>query len=394
MDFQLSPELTEFGRTIKEWGVETIRPYARQADEEHSLPANAADIVDTCPVPLPRYDRPGRALPSFSDGDGVRDLVFYETSSYCDAWLSEALNAGIGHVVVKLLGNPDQVEKWYEPIAAGGGRTAFGMSEPGAGSDTGRIATTAVRHGDEWVINGTKMYCSLGAVADYTVVFATTDKAAGRSAIKAFVVERDNPGVFIVRANEEKLGLRCWITSQVAFDECVVPAANLLGSADGSAAAASGQSAALNALNGNRPNVSAMSIGFAQAALDTTTELLTEQRASYAPHRWSLVQTQLENMSAALNRSRRLNYVAQWNRSYDGGSAGRRAASIAKAYGPPTSERVIRYCMHLLGPEGTSKELLLEKWYRDVKILDIFEGTGQIMKMLISRDMMGRAAAA
>jgi acyl-CoA dehydrogenase len=177
------------------------------------------------------------------------------------------------------------------------------------------------------------------------VVFATTDKAAGRSAIKAFVVERDNPGVFIVRANEEKLGLRCWITSQIAFDECVVPATNLLGSADGSAAAASGQSAALNALNGNRPNVSAMSIGFAQAALDTTAELLTEQRASYAPHRWSLVQTQLENMSAALDRSRRLNYVAQWNRTYDAGSAQRRAASIAKAYGPPTSERVIRHCM-------------------------------------------------
>jgi acyl-CoA dehydrogenase len=394
MDFELSPELTEFGRTLKEWGVQAIRPYARRADEEHSLPANAADIVDTCPVPLPRFDRPGSALPSFSDGDGVRDLVFYEMSSYCDAWLSEALNAGIGHTVVKLLGNPDQVKKWYEPIATRGGRTAFGMSEPGAGSDTGGITTTAVRHGDEWVINGAKMYCSLGAVADYIVVFATTDKAAGRSAIKAFVVERDNPGVCVVRANEEKLGLRCWVTSQMAFDDCVVPAANLLGSAGGSAAAASGQSAALNALNGNRPNVSAISIGFAQAALDTTTELLSEHRGSYPPHRWSLVRTQLENMSAALDRSRRLNYVAQWNRTYDAGSAQRRAASIAKAYGPPTSERVIRYCMQLLGPEGTSKDILLEKWYRDVKILDIFEGTGQIMRMLISRDMMGRAAAA
>jgi len=394
VQFELSPELTTFGRELKEWGIEAVRPHSRQADTDHALPTNAAAILDTCPVELRRYDRPGSVLPSFPDGDGIRDLVFYEVASYGDAWLSEAMNAGIGHVVVKLMGTPDQVEKWYDPIAAGDGRTAFGLSEPGAGSDTSRIATTATREGDEWVIKGSKMYCSLGAVADYIVVFANTDRAAGPAAIRAFVVERDNPGVVVVRANEEKLGLRCWITSQISFDECVVPSFNLLGSTDGSPAAGSGQSAALNALNGNRPNVSAISIGFAQAALDTATTLLNEQRAGYAPHRWSIVETQLENMSGALERARRLNYVAQWNRTYDGGGGYRRAASIAKAYGPPTSERVIRYCMQLLGPEGTSKELLLEKYYRDVKILDIFEGTGQIMRMLISRDMMGRAAAA
>jgi acyl-CoA dehydrogenase len=394
MHFDLSPELTNFRRALKEWGVEAVRPYARQADDHHALPDNAAAILDTCPVELRRYDRPGSALPSFPDGDGIRDLVFYEAAAYGDAWLSEAMNAGIGHLVVKLMGTPDQVKTWYDPIATGDGRTGFGLSEPGAGSDTSRIATTATRHGDEWVINGSKMYCSLGAIADYIVVFANTDKAAGPSAIRAFVVERNNPGIVVVKANEDKLGLRCWITSQISFDDCVVPSLSLLGSHDGSVPAGSGQGAALNALNGNRPNVSAISIGFAQAALDTATALLTEQRAGFAPHRWSSVQTQLENMSAALGRARRLNYLAQWNRTYDGGKGYRRAASIAKGYGPPTSERVIRYCMQLLGPEGTSKDLLLEKWYRDVKILDIFEGTGQIMRVLISRDMMGRAAAA
>jgi acyl-CoA dehydrogenase len=360
---------------------------------EHAIPENAAAILETAPVPLGRIGHPGDGLPKMKEGYDLVRSVWYENVFYSDAWLSEALNPGIGHQVVRAIGTPDQVERWYQPIVEQGRRSGFGMSEPSAGSDTASITTSAVRDGDQWVINGSKMYCSLGAVAEYIVVFATIDKTQGRSGIRAFVVEKDTPGVEVIKRNEDKLGLRCWITSQMAFDHCSIPLENVLGgmSVDGNAPTAKGLRAGLSELNRNRPNVSAMSVGLGTASLDLTAELLAEQHASFAPQRWSLIQTELERMRATLDRARWLNRRALWMAGQ--GTNNRIEASIAKAYGPPNAERIIRRCMQLLGPEGASTELLLEKWYRDAKILDIFEGTGQIMRLLISRDLMGRNAA-
>jgi acyl-CoA dehydrogenase len=136
----------------------------------------------------------------------------------------------MGHEVVRILGTPEQIGKWYTPVVQEGGIvTGFGMTEAEAGSDTSRIATTAVRDGGTWVLNGGKIFCSLGSRADYTVVFATTDRTKGSAAIKAFVVEAGTPGMTVVKANEDKIGLRSWVTSQLAFDNCVIPLGNLLG---------------------------------------------------------------------------------------------------------------------------------------------------------------------
>jgi acyl-CoA dehydrogenase len=152
----------------------------------------------------------------------------------------------------------------------------------------------------------------------------------------------------------------------------------------------SGQGGALAALANNRPNMSMFAIGLAQASIDVATGLLKEQKAGFAPHRWAGIENDLENMNQALERGRRVNYKAQF--LVDVGKADRAMSAAGKGFAPQTCDRVIRRCMQLLGPEGTSKDLLLEKWYRDVKIMDIFEGSGQVQRIMVARTLMGRIA--
>ena len=397
VSFELSDDLVGYGREIRDWSVEAVRPYARYADVHHAAPDHWRQIVETCPVAIGTHDRRQvKRQPAFAEGKWVRDLVVTESLTYGDHWISNVIGAAIGHLVVKLMGTPEQIDKWYRPIVDNGGQTAFGLTEPQFGSDTSMVETTATRDGDTWVLNGTKMYCTYGGQADYVVVFASTDKAAGPAAIRAFVVPKGTSGFHVAKFNEDKLGIRSWTTSELLFEDCAIPVENQLGwtggDGDGPGPAPrtrSGRSGALGALAQNKPNISATGIAMAQASLDIATDLLQEQRQSFAPHRWSLVESDLENMNAALGRARLVNFRAQWLQDLQ--RANKTEASVAKAYGPPTCERVIRRCMQLLGPDGASTDLLLEKWYRDVKILDIFEGSGQVQRIIVGRAVFGGA---
>ena len=391
--FGLSKPLVDYGQTIREWSKSACRPYASAADEQHAPPANWREILATCPVPIGQSGGELDGFPTFSDGYWVSRLVAYENISYGDTWLLPLLGGGIGYLVVDSMGTEDQIDKWgSKRVAQEGLMTAFALTEPHFGSDTSQVLTTAVRDGDSWVLNGTKIFCSCGATAEYVVVFATVDKSLGPKGITAFVVPRGTPGFMVAKANEEKLGLRSWVTSELLFEDCRIPIENRLGSsADGTLQERrSGRSGALGALAHNRPNMSAVSIGLAQASLDLAVERLSESQSEFAPHRWSAIQNELKAMGLYLDRGRRLNFRAQ--RLVDLEKPDTAASAMAKAYAPQTSERVIRRCMQLLGPEGASRELLLEKWYRDVKIMDIFEGSGQIQRLVVSRKLMGRAA--
>jgi acyl-CoA dehydrogenase len=399
VSLELSPALVKYGQQLREWSVAEVRPYARYADLHHAAPDNWRDVVATCPVPLgSRSDGRAARDPKVAEGKWIRDLVHTENLTYGDHWISNVTGAGIGHLVVRLMGTPEQVERWYRPIVKEGRQTAFALTEPHFGSDTSQVSTTATRDGDTWVINGTKMYCTYGGQADYVVVFATTDRAAGPSAIKAFVVPKGTAGFHVAKFNEDKLGIRSWTTSELLFEECTIPLDHQLGwSAESTASdtapatgTRSGRSGALGALAQNKPNISAMGIGMAQASLDTAASLLRERRAGFTPARWSQIETEMVAMGEALQRGRLVNFRAQWLQ--DLSLDNKTAASVAKAYGPPTEERVIRRCMQLLGPEGTSTDLLLEKWYRDVKILDIFEGSGQVQRIIVSRAVFGQAS--
>jgi acyl-CoA dehydrogenase len=237
------------------------------------------------------------------------------------------------------------------------------------------------------------MYCSRGAESEYIVVFATIDRSLGRAGIRGFVVEKGTPGLVITRANEEKLGLRAWVTTAFSLDDCATPLENQLGwtGEDAGAAAAKSLANALSSFNTTRPMVGAWALAIAHAALDVTVEHLKHERLGFSARRWSRMEDELEQMAAAIQRGRLLCYRATWLESQ--GLPNRREAPLGKIYGPAVAETIIRRCMQLLGPDGASEDLLIEKWYRDIKIYDIFEGTGQIMRVLTSRELMGAATA-
>jgi acyl-CoA dehydrogenase len=391
--FTLSKPLTDYANLLKDWSATECRPYARQADEEHAPPSNWKEILDTSPVALGRFDKAdAEPLPTFDEGYWVRSLAFYEAINYGDIWVAPTLGGGIGHLTVKAMGTPEQVEKWYDTVLAERLTAAFALTEPQFGSDTSMVATTATRDGDTWVINGAKIYCSGGAAAAYVVVFATVDKSLGAKGISAFVVPHGTPGFLVTKENEDKLGIRSWSTSQLYFDNCVVPLENRLGwSAQGEEGQrTSGQAGALSALANNRPNMAAMAIGLAQASLDIAGKELKNQQAGFSPQRWSGIEAELLNMNTALQRGRRMNYKAQY--LVDKGLEDRAVSAAGKGFAPQTCERIVRRCMQLLGPDGTSKDLLLEKWYRDLKIMDIFEGSGQVQRIVVGRTLMGRVA--
>lgn len=396
MDFDLSPELTAYQAQIYAWGLEVARPLARQADRDHGLPRNVAEVLDTCPVQMDRIDGRDTPLPEFPDGELMRNAAIIEAQTYADPWLFESTNRGIGYQVVEKAGTPEQVAKWYTPYArAGAPATGLGMTEPGTGSDTSGMATTARRDGDSWVLNGSKMYCSLGAKSEYIVIIATIDPALKHAGIRAFVVEKDTPGLIIVRPNESKLGLRSWMTTALTLDNCRIPLDHLLGwtgeSMDENALVRS-LGMALSSFNYSRPLTSLMAITIAKAAIDETTRLLDERRDEFSDRIWAVIENDLEHMNVVYRRARRLCYQGIWLEGQ--GLPNKLDAAAGKAYTPPSAELIIRRCMQLLGAEGASEKYLIEKWYRDIKIFDIFEGTGQIMRRLIAKSLMGPTAAA
>ncbi|GAB3082033.1 acyl-CoA dehydrogenase family protein [Nocardioides zeae] len=391
--FELSPELEKYGRQLREWSVAELRPRARTADTEKKNPDDWDAILNTCPVPLGRPDRDDDERPKFEDGYWVSQLVFYENVCYGDLWALPLLSPGIGHLVVAEMGTAAQMETWYASAMRGESVSGFALTEPHFGSDTSQVATTAVRDGDEWVLNGSKIYCTNGARADWVTAFATTDKTLGGKGIACFVVPTDTPGFSVPKPNESKLGIRNWMTSELLFDDCRVPLGNRLGwDATGPADTSqmSGQHGALAALSNNRPNMSAMVIGIAQAALDLTSDLLAERRSDMSTRRWDAASNDIARMNAALDRSRRINFKAGF--VIDHGAKNRYSPAIAKAFAPQTCDRIIRRCMQLLGAEGASKDLLLEKWYRDCKIADIFEGSSQVQRIIVAREVVGRIA--
>ena len=393
LTFDLSKPLADYGSVLREWSVDVIRPHARQADTDHRPPENWRELVASCPVPIGSpFVRDGEPAPSFDEGHWTTQLSIYENISYGDIWPNTRLSNGIGHLVVHAMGTQEQIDRWYTPIVNSTTMTAFALTEPGFGSDTSLVSTTATRDGDSWVLNGNKIYCTAGSECQYAVVFATVDKSLGAKGISAFVVPADTAGFNVVKPNEDKLGITSWSTTELLFENCGVPVENRLGyDAQGDhVGAVGGQAGALTALSTNRPNMSAMAYGVAQASVDIAERILRDRRDSFRADRWSIVENDLRRMRTALDRGKRVCLYA--NYQVDQGRMDRLWPAIGKGYPPQTCERVIRRCIQLLGPEGFSKELLLEKWYRDVKIMDIFEGSGQIQRIIVARDLMGRVA--
>ena len=359
------------------------RKYARHYDEhEEEFP----------PDQLPEAkDRPG--FYSLLGGRDVEDtgmnvlgMLITAAQTWGDYSVRLRRNTtGLGNSALRAAGTPEQQQKWSHLTLA------MAITEPGCGSDPSRVKTTATRDGDHYVLNGEKIFVTTGCRADAVVAWATVDANAGRAGIKSFLVEKGTPGFTVVR-KEKKLGIRADDTAAYVFENCRVPRENLLGGDETVAKEGSGGfRGVMKTFNMTRPMVAAIGLGISQAALDFTREQLQQagidvKYGASTASQSALAQRFLEleaMQEAAMLTVMRAAWLADRQESNN------LESSIAKAKGGSTVRLVTQGCIEILGPLGVSREHLLEKWFRDVRITDIYEGTGQIQNLIIARTILG-----
>ncbi|MBB1152950.1 MULTISPECIES: acyl-CoA dehydrogenase family protein [Amycolatopsis] len=293
---------------------------------------------------------------------------------------------GLGNAAIGSVATDEQLERFKGLWAA------MAITEPGCGSDSAAITTTATEDGDDYILNGEKIFVTSGQRADAVVVWATLDRTKGRAAIKSFVVEKGTPGFEVVRV-EHKLGIRASDTAVLRFENCRVPRENLLGTPE--IDTAKGFAGVMQTFDNTRPLVAAMAIGVARAALDETRRILTEagvvidyDRPALTQHAAAATFLQLE---ADYEAAYLLTLESAW--MADNRQPNSLQASMAKAKAGRTVVDVTLKCVELAGSYGYTEESLLEKWSRDAKILDIFEGTQQIQQLIVARRVLGKSSA-
>ena len=383
-----------------------LRPISRKYDEaEHEYPKELdmlAAMIDGISE-SGATGGAGAAGVRRSDSDASSDVVAREGANRNGANLASVLSImemcwgdvglllsmprqGLGNSAIASVANDEQLERFAGTWAA------MAITEPSTGSDSGNIQTTATKDGDEYVLNGEKIYVTSGERADSVVVWATLDRSLGRAAIKSFVVRKDNPGMRVERL-EHKLGIRASDTAVIIFEDCRVPAEDLLGDPD--VDPKQGFAGAMATFDNTRPLVAAMAVGCARASLDLTREVLAEagvevdyDRPAFNQHAAAATFLQLE---ADWEAAYLLTLQSAW--MADNRQPNSMQASMAKAKAGRMGSDVTLRCVELAGTFGYSEGELLEKWGRDSKILDIFEGTQQIQQLIVARRVLGLTSA-
>jgi acyl-CoA dehydrogenase len=293
---------------------------------------------------------------------------------------------GLGNAAITAVANSEQKKRFK------GAWAAMAITEPGAGSDSANIRTTARLDGDEWVLNGEKIYVTAGSRADSVVVWATLDRNLGRAAIKSFVVPHGTPGMEVVRL-DKKMGIRASDTASITLTDCRIPKENLLGTAEIDTKAGFG--GVMQTFDNTRPIVAGMAVGVARAALEHTREILAEEgvevRYRGCLFRKTAAEAELIRMEADWEAGRLLMLRAAW--MADNGIPNSMEASMSKAKAARVANRITLRCVELCGALGYSEQELLEKWARDSKILDIFEGTQQIQLLIVARRLLGKRSS-
>ena len=386
IDFELTRKDRELLEAIRREAL-VARSYARYYDEnEHEFPPDELPEAKDFPSVFSLFAGRGKE----DTGMGVISMLLTAGQTWGDYSVRMRRGkGGLGNAALRAAGTPAQQEKWKDLTLA------MAITEPGCGSDPSAGQTTAVLDGEEWVLNGEKIFVTTGCRADGVVVWATVDKAAGRAGIKSFLVEKGTPG-FIVAHKEKKLGIRADDTAAYVFKDCRIPRANLLGGEEAIPKAGSGGfRGVMKTVTMTRPAVAAIGLGIAEAALDFTRDQLREAgvEIDYGAG--------IGGQSAVVHRFQRLEALyeaamltvlqAAW--LSDHGKPNNTEASIAKAKGGSAVREITQGCIEILGPLGVSREHLLEKWFRDVRITDIYEGTGQIQRLIIARDILGYSSA-
>jgi alkylation response protein AidB-like acyl-CoA dehydrogenase len=391
VDFRLTDEQLEFQQKCRKFAVEVIRPAAARHDREQSVPW---DVMKEAR----RWKLSGMDLlqQMATDDGGLKGVIYAEELHYGCAGIALSISAsGLAAAGIAASGTPEQIGKWV-PECYGIGDDlklgAYAVTEAGAGSDVKSLRTTAKRDGDEWVLNGTKVFISNGGIADVTVVVATVDPELGHRGQASFVVPKGTPGLSQGK-KEDKLGIRASQTTEVVLEDCRIPLDNLLGGMDklekklerARSGQSGGKSNALATFEITRPLVGASALGIAQAAYEWTLDYLEDKSEDGVPLLdQQRVQQVLAEVATEIDASRLLVWRAAWmGRNGVPMTAGQ--GSMSKLKAGDMAMWATTALMDLVGPFAQSTDCPLEKFFRDAKIYQIFEGTAQVQRLVVAR---------
>jgi len=378
MEFGLTESQKAVQEVVRNFAEKKMRPVVMKYDESEEFPF---EIVGR----LADLGFMGITWPEELGGAGLSDLeaiVVIEELAKVDP--SVALTVAshnslcTGHIM--LHGSEEQKKAYVPDLAAGKKLGAWGLTEPGSGSDSGGMKTTAVKEGDDWVINGGKTFITQGSVGSTYVIMAKTNASLGNKGISAFILERGMQG-FSIGKKEKKLGMRSSDTATLLFDNVRVPGRNLIGNIG------EGFRQALTVLDGGRVGIAALSVGIAQAALDASLKYAKERQQFGKPiAEFQAVQWKLAEMATEINAARLLTQRAAWMKTQ--GAPLTLAAAQAKYFASEAAVRATNEALQIHGGYGFTREFPVEKLYRDVKLMTIGEGTSEVQKMVIARNML------
>ena len=376
ISFELTPEQRSLRDLAHEFAEREIRPKAAEYDERSTHPADViakAHEVGLMNLHIPE-ELGGLGMTVF---DGI--LAGEELSWGCTGIAVAIVANTLGTAPVIIAGNDEQKRRWLPPLLDAPLLCSFALTEPNAGSDVSGIQTTAVRHGDEYIINGSKMFITNAGHAAWTVVFASTDRSQGHRGLSAFIVPMDGPGV-VVEKHLDKMGQRATDTSAIAFQDVRVPAENRLGEEG------QGFKIAMTTLDFTRPGTAAGAVGVARAAYEYAVEYARERIQFGQPIAMNQgVNFLVADMAAEIEAARLLAWQAAW--LLDQGRRSTLKSSFAKRFAADTAMKVTTDAVQIFGGYGYMKEYPVEKLMRDAKLFQIYEGTSQIQRLVIAREI-------
>ena len=374
MNFHFTADEQDVLDMLHDFCLKEVAPIAAEIDEEERFPEETwHKLADMGMMGVPFPEEYGGAGLSYVNYIGVCE----ELAKHCATTsVMVSAHSSLCCWPISEYGTEEQKQKYLTKLASGEWLGAFGLTEPGAGTDAAMQKTVAEDKGDHWVLNGSKIFITNAGFAHVFVVFAMTDKSLGTKGISAFIVEKDFPG-FKVGAHEKKMGIRGSSTCELVFEDCIVPKENLLGELN------KGFKIAMTTLDGGRIGIGAQALGIAQAAIDDTVKY-TKERIQFGKRtsQFQNTQFQLADMQAKVDAARLLIYrAAQAKQDHEPYS---HLAAMGKLYASEAASDVTRRCLQLIGGYGYTREYPFERYMRDAKITEIYEGTSEVQRMVIS----------
>jgi alkylation response protein AidB-like acyl-CoA dehydrogenase len=378
MDFELTEEHRMVQQTARSFAQKVLAKDVEERDEKEEFPHEAVRQMG-------ELGFMGIAIPEEYGGAGMDNIsyvVMMEEIAKVDAGASTVVSVNNSLVcdILYKFGTEEQKQKFLKPLASGEKLGAFALSEAGAGSDPASLICSARKEGNEYVINGTKNFISNGDSSDIVIVFATLDRSLGYKGICAFIVEKERPGIKVTK-KEKKMGIRSSDTCELTFEDCRIPVENRLGEEG------KGLRIALTALDGGRIGIAAQALGIAQASLEAALSYAKDRKQFGRPiAEFQAIQFKLAEMAMEIEAARLLTYRAAWLK--DQGEDIVRAAAMAKLKASAVAVKAADEAVQILGGYGYIKDFPVERFFRDAKITEIYEGTSEIQHLVIARSLL------